>query len=68
MSSTSSFSWLIMLATGQAKQPILRSKELEGPSDKSKEERSPYVSGLVEAKGPAFRDMTTRMKKVANPE
>jgi hypothetical protein len=48
------------MGIGQAKQPFK-----EADSMKKKGMRAPHASGLREAKGPSWKTMKSRMKKLA---
>jgi len=50
----------LLIKIGQAKQPFK-----EADSMRKKGMRAPHASGLMEAKGPTWKTMKSRMKKLA---
>jgi hypothetical protein len=53
----------LLIEIGQAKQPFAEANSL-----RKKGMRAPHASGLMEAKGPTWRSMKSRMKKVSEKD
>jgi hypothetical protein len=53
----------LLIEIGQAKQPFAEANSL-----RKKGMRAPHASGLMEAKGPTWRSMKSRMKKASEKD